>query len=241
MSTWKAKRFWKESSAEPCEGGFTVVLDGRSVKTPAKTPLVVPTLQMAQAIAAEWDAQEGEVDPNTMPVTRSANAALDKVATQHAEVAGLIADYGGTDLLCYRADAPQALIARQAELWDPVLEWAAEALGARLAVASGVMHVAQDPQVLEALKARVVGMTPFQLAAFHDLVGLSGSLLLGFAAVADLHPIDEIWALSRVDETWQAEQWGGDEEAAEHAEIKRQAFLHAKRFFDLCQGDQAGD
>ena len=199
MSAWKAKRFWKESTAEPYEGGFAVLLDGRLVKTPAKTSLVVPTLEMAQAIAAEWDAQEGEVDPNTMPVTRSANAALDKVATQHAEVASLIADYGGTDLLCYRADAPEPLIQRQAALWDPVLDWAADSLKARLTVASGVMHVAQEPQVLKALHRRVAEMSPFQLAAFHDLVGLSGSLILGFAAVADLHPIEEIWALSRDD------------------------------------------
>ena len=139
------------------------------------------------------------------------------------------------------ADAPEPLIQRQAALWDPVLDWAADSLKARLTVASGVMHVAQEPQVLKALHRRVAEMSPFQLAAFHDLVGLSGSLILGFAAVADLHPIEEIWALSRVDETWQEEQWGKDEEAAEHAEIKRQAFFHAKRFFDLCQAAQPGD
>lgn len=235
MSGWAAKRFWKACSAEACEGGYTVLLDGRGVKTPAKTPLVVPSLAMAQAIAAEWDAQDGVVNPNTMPVTRSANAALDKVATQHEEVAGLIADYGGTDLLCYRATSPEELIQRQAEAWDPVLDWASDALNARLAVGAGVMHVPQDAQVLAGLRARVGAMTAFELAAFHDLVGLSGSLILGFAAVADLRPIDEIWALSRVDETWQEEQWGEDEEATELAETKRQAFLHAKRFFDLAR------
>lgn len=235
MSGWAAKRFWKACTAEACEGGFSVLLDGRGVKSPAKTPLVVPTLAMAQAIAAEWDAQEDTVDPTTMPVTRSANAALDKVATQHAEVAEMVADYGGTDLLCYRATSPEELIERQAEAWDPVLDWAAETLGARLVVASGVMHVSQDAAILEALRTRVAAMTPFELAAFHDLVGLSGSLILGFAAVADLRPIDEIWALSRLDETWQAELWGEDEEAMEHAEIKRQAFLHAKRFYQLAQ------
>lgn len=235
MSGWKAKRFWKESKATEADGGYTVVLDGRGVKTPAKTPLVVPTLAMAEAIAAEWDAQKGEVDPRTMPVTRSANAALDKVATQHDEVASLIADYGGSDLLCYRATSPEELISRQAAAWDPILDWAAQALDARLQTGQGVMHVAQDPVVLERLHTRVRAMSPFELAAFHDLVGLSGSLVLGFAAIHELRPIESLWDLSRIDETWQQEQWGEDEEATEHAEIKRQAFLQAKLFFDLCR------
>lgn len=233
MSGWTAKRFWKQATAEACEGGFTVLLDGRRVKTPAKTPLVVPTLAMAQAIAEEWDAQEGEIKPQIMPVTRSANAALDKVATQHAEVAGLIADYGGTDLLCYRATSPEELIARQAATWDPVLDWAAENLGARLNVGAGVMHVEQDEAILAGLHQRVRDMDSFALAAFHDLVGLSGSLILGFAAIYDTYPAETLWDMSRVDETWQEEQWGVDEEAAELAATKKQAFLHAKRFFDL--------
>ncbi len=235
MSNWKAKRFWKESKATETEGGFTVLLDGRGVKTPAKTPLVVPTQDLAQAIAAEWDAQEGEVNPLTMPFTCGANAALDKVAAQFEEVAALITEYGGTDLLCYRAEGPEGLIARQAEAWDPVLGWAADKLGARLNVAAGVMHVAQDPDVLEGLHAQVRAMSPFELAGFHDLVGLSGSLVLGFAAVHDLQPIENLWVLSRVDETWQQEQWGVDEEAAKMAEAKQQAFMQAKRFYDLCR------
>lgn len=113
MSAWKAKRFWKEATAEACDGGFTVRLDGRVVKTPAKTLLVVPTLAMAQAIAAEWDAQQGLVKPDTMPHTRTANSALDKVAPQFDQVADMMAAYGGTDLLCYRATGPQELIDRQ--------------------------------------------------------------------------------------------------------------------------------
>lgn len=233
MSDWKAKRFWTECKVAEAEGGFTVLLDGRGVKTPAKTPLIVPTVALAEAIAAEWDAQEGEIDPRTMPVMRGANAALDKVATQHDEVAALIADYGGTDLLCYRATSPEELIARQAAAWDPVLDWAAEHLSARLQQGQGVMHVAQDPAVLQSLHDKVRALTNFELAAFHDLVGISGSLILGFAAVHDLHPIDDLWTLSRVDETWQQELWGEDEEASEHAEIKRQAFVQAKRFFDM--------
>jgi chaperone required for assembly of F1-ATPase len=235
MSTWKAKRFWKETKAAETEGGFTVLLDGRSVKTPAKTPLVVPTMAMAQAIAAEWEAQEGEVQPLTMPVMRGANAALDKVSTQFDEVAAMLAEYGATDLLCYRAESPKELIQRQAEAWDPILDWAAEALGARLTSAQGVMFVSQDPAALETLHKLVSEMTPFELAAFHDLVGISGSLVLGFAAIHDHLPIEQIWDLSRLDENWQAEQWGVDDEAAEQAEAKREEFIRAMRFYELCQ------
>lgn len=235
MAGWNTKRkFWKETSVSQGEDGFAVLLDGRGLKTPAKTPVVVPTETIAQAIAAEWDAQVEEIDPLTMPVTRWANAALDKVALQHAEVADMLAEYGGTDLLCYRADNPQELVNRQAELWDPVLDWAAETLGARLVPVQGVMFQSQDDSALEHLRTRVHGFSNFEMSAFHDLVSLSGSLILGFAAVENLRPIDELWALSRVDELWQEEQWGRDEEAHELAEIKKAAFVQAHKNFNLC-------
>ncbi|WP_127115608.1 ATP12 family chaperone protein [Shimia sediminis] len=235
MSGWAKKRFWKAARVASDDGGFAIELDGRRVKTPAKVSLTVPTRAMADAIAAEWQAQEDEIDPRTMPVTRSANAAIDKVGQQHGEVAEMLAEYGGSDLLCYRATQPAELIARQAEKWDPMLAWAASTLGAELAPVSGVIHVAQPPEALARLRQQVHALTNFEMAAFHDLVSLSGSLILGFAAVHQARPIEELWALSRVDEDWQEQQWGSDEEATEHAEIKRQAFLHADRFFRLSQ------
>ncbi|WP_164661593.1 ATP12 family chaperone protein [Tropicibacter sp. Alg240-R139] len=233
MSECKPKRFWKDSTVVEVDGGFTVELDGRRVKTPAKAGLLVPTLEMAQAIAREWDAQVDAVDPATMPFTRSANAAVDKVRIQHAEVADMLAAYGDSDLLCYRASHPQELVLRQDQLWSPALDWAAETLGARLKPVSGVVHEPQSREVLSALSVQVHALGPFHLAAFHDLVGLSGSLILGFAAARNWREADEIWRISRLDELWQEEQWGVDEEATEQAEIKRQSFLHAKRFFDV--------
>ena len=182
MSDWKQKRFWKDTRAVATEGGFTVELDGRRVKTPAKAPLLLPSQAMAEAIAAEWDAQEEGVNPETMPFTRSANAAIDKVANQHAEVADMLADYGDSDLLCYRADAPQELVKRQMQEWDPILDWADQALGARLEPRSGLMHMPQEEAALQSLRDQVHGLDNFQLAAFHDLVCMSGSLVLGFAA-----------------------------------------------------------
>ncbi len=235
MSAWKAKRFWTESSVDAEGDGFAVRLDGRPVKTPAKRALVLPTQAMAEVVAAEWDAQEGEINPHTMPATKTANAAIDKVAVQHGEVADMLAAYGDADLLCYRADTPEELVARQASRWDPMLDWAAQSLGARLTPRNGVMHAPQDGDALAVLRARTHALDAFELAAFHDLVSLSGSLVLGFASALNAKPIEEIWEISRLDEIWQAEQWGKDDEAEELAAIKRDSFLHAHTMFTLCR------
>ncbi len=234
MSGWAAKRFWKQTDVVESDGGFSVTLDGRPVKTPAKTAFVVPTRSMAEAIAAEWDAQDDKIDPNTMPMTRTANSAIDKVATQFAEVADMLAAYGDSDLLCYRATHPQELIDRQAAAWDPVLDWAETALDARLKPVSGVIHAPQDSAALAALSGRVHAFSPFELAAFHDLVGISGSLVLGFAVTEGYLSADQAWNLSRLDEKWQEEQWGKDEEATRQADVKRGEFAHAERFFRHC-------
>jgi chaperone required for assembly of F1-ATPase len=234
MSGWKAKRFWTQAVAEPCDGGFTVRLDGRPVKTPAKTLLVVPTLPLAQAIADEWQAQTGQINPDAMPFTRAANSALDKVTPQFDEVVGLLAAYGATDLLCYRATGPDTLVRRQADAWDPLLDWAATHLDAPLKATAGVMHIPQDPRSLVRLHDRVAALSPFQIAAFHDLVAISGSLVLAFAVTEGRLAPQEAWALSRIDEVWQIEQWGDDEEAAALTAFKAEAFLQAGRFYSLC-------
>lgn len=235
MSDWKPKRFWKTAVAAPCEGGFTVLLDGRTVKTPAKANLTVPTMPMAEAIALEWDAQEDVLDPGTMPVTRGANAAIDKVYAQRAEVVALLAEYGDSDLLCYRAAGPDELIQQQAEGWDPMLEWAAQTLEARLFVGQGVMHVTQNPLALERLTAQLAAFDDFALAAAHDLISLSGSLVLALAVTRRAISPQDAWVLSRIDEHWQIAQWGVDDEAAAAEMIKRAAFLDAARFYELSQ------
>ena len=235
MSGWTARRFWTTASTVPVEGGFTVHLDDRPVRTPLKAPLVLPTLALAEAVAAEWQSQEGKVNPETMPFTRTANSAIDKVAPQFDAVAAMLAEYGGSDLLCYRAEGPPDLVARQAEAWDPILIWALERFGADLVVTSGVIHVAQPAESLVALHRKVGGMTPFQLSAFHDLVALSGSLVLALAVTEGCVTAEDAWRLSRIDEDWQISLWGEDEEAAEIAARKRAAFLQADRFFELCR------
>ena len=233
MSEITPKRFWQSTLVIPEGDGFAIALDKRRVKTPAKAALILPTRAMADAVAVEWDAQDNKIDPATMPVTRSANAAIDKVQHQHAEVADMLAAYGDSDLLCYRAEGPEALVARQTAQWDPALDWAVKKLNVRLDPRVGVVHKGQDDKALNTLTKMVHTMTSFQLAGFHDLVSMSGSLILGFSVIHSWKPADSIWEMSRLDEAWQLEQWGQDDEADEMAEIKRQAFLHAARFYEM--------
>lgn len=234
MADWAAKRFWKAAVAVPEGRGFSVRLDARAVKTPAKTALILPTHDMALAIAAEWDAQTGVIRPQTMPLTRAANSAIDKVAPLMDAVVDELSGYGGTDLLCYRAHVPEALVARQAEGWDPLLAWSAQGLGAPLNVTAGVIPVPQPAESLTRLRARVAEYSAFQLAALHDLVAISGSLILALAVARGRLDVQVAFDLSRIDETWQNEQWGVDEDAAADEALRAEAYRNAGRFFALC-------
>ncbi|MEP5152286.1 ATP12 family protein [Planktotalea sp.] len=233
MSDWKMKRFWEKAAAIEVEGGFTVHLDGRPIRTPGKALLNVPTLAMAEAMAAEWDAQEKEIDPNSMPFTKSANSAVDKVTPQFEAVADMLGEYAGTDLLCYRATQPEALIKRQAEVWDPLLAWCKETFDAALLPVSGVMFAAQEESSLIKLRDVLSEMNPFELTGMHDLITLPGSFVIGLAAMRNFASPDELWEISRLDERYQQEQWGLDEDAEDMANIKKIAFNHAHSFFQM--------
>lgn len=231
MTEWAARRFYKLATVQEEEGGFSVRLDDRPIRTPGKRLLVMPTEVMATRIADEWMAQDNLIDPRTMPWTRSANSALDKVATQRDEVEQHLVGYAGTDLVCYRAEGPPGLVQRQRQAWDPILDWLTQRYDVSLRVTSGVMPIAQEDDALPRLKRAMLPMSDFQLTGFHDLVTLTGSFALGLAAAESAQPAEELWKISRIDEEWQAEEWGFDEEAAEAAELKRAAFLHAAAFF----------
>ncbi len=231
---WTLKRFWKEAAVLPEDGGFKVVLDGKPIRTPGKATIVLPTRALAQLVADEWQSQEGVVRPATMPATRTVNSAIDTVVPHRASVVADLSAYGGTDLLCYRAEEPAELCNRQATAWDPLLAWADSRFGARLRVGRGIVHVAQDGSNLDALQSEVARQDAFQLAAFHDLVVLSGSLVIALAVIEGFLSPEEAWSASRIDETWQTEQWGEDEEAAVAARAKHAAFVHAARFHALC-------
>ena len=236
VTEWVARRFWKAEEVVREGEGWSVRLDGRPVRTPSKRPLFVPTEGMAQALAAEWAAQGDVVDPASLPVTRAANTAIDKVSEHREEVIDSLAAYGETDLLCYRAEGPDDLILRQAEAWDPLLDWAEETFGARLVSVAGVMPRPQSPSALARLYAAVAALDAFELTGFHDLVTLSGSLVIGLAVERGRLSPDTAWDLSRVDEDYQAELWGRDEEADRASAIRRDAFLAAQRFVSLSRG-----
>ncbi len=231
MSEWKPKRFWQDVSISKVGKGYAVLLDGRGVNTPAKAPLILPTLKLAEAVAEEWRAQIEVVDPAAMPFTGAANAALDKVTLQFEEVAGLVSAYAETDLFCYRAEAPRELVERQQRAWDPMLDWSRDALNAPLNIAHGVMFIRQPQKSINALRFRVNKFNPFELTALYDLVGLSGSLVAGLAVVDGHETPESVWDICQVDETWQKEQWGQDEIAEELTLGKRTKFLQAFKFF----------
>ncbi len=233
MSSWEMKRFWQDATVQQADGGFAVLLDGRAVKTPAKAALVLPTAALAEAVACEWRAVEEKIEPNLMPYTRSANAAIDKVGEQFDEVAELIAAYADSDLLCYRADSPAELRARQDAAWDALLQWVEREHGLKLDAHSGVMHKAQALQMQELALHLTCELSSFQLTAFHDLVSMSGSFVIGLAAVEGWQSPEGLWEISRIDELWQEELWGKDEEATQTAAIKEAAFIHAAKFYRL--------
>ncbi|PLS19933.1 ATP12 family chaperone protein [Neptunicoccus cionae] len=225
MKLAKKKRFWNTVDVAEAESGFVIQLDGRTVKTPEKRDLLLPTRKAAELVAQEWDDTSGELDPTAMPATRWANVSVDKMGGQMAAVVDMLAAYGENDLLCYRATHPQELIARQAAFWDAPLQWASQTFEAPLLVTSGVIPVEQPNQSVANLRQAVETFDPFELAAFHDLVQISGSLVLALAVARQHMVAEQAWDVARVDENWQIEHWGVDDEAAEAAELKRQAFL----------------
>ena len=232
MSEWAPKRFWETTSVFEQDGKFGVRLDSRELRTPLKASLLVPTHDLAVDVASEWDAQDEVVNPESMPYTRTTNSAIDTVEAKRADIEAMLSAYAETDLLCYRADGPQALIERQTEQWNPLLKWCEETFGASLNVVAGVMPVDQDRDAVSALSARIQGFSAFELAALYDLITLPGSIVIGLAVAHRYASAETLWEVSRLDELWQIEQWGPDEEANRVAEIKRLSFLHAADFLE---------
>ncbi|MDN5929160.1 MAG: ATPase [Hyphomicrobiales bacterium] len=213
------KRFYKAVAIAEDEAGHVVKLDGRSVRTPARSVLVLPSAAAARLVADEYAAQEEHIDPLTMPVTRLANTAFDGVSSAADAVLEDVLKFSTSDLVCYRADAPEALVERQAEAWDPVLDWARSELGARFLLAEGVMHVDQPRETIGAVAIHLRKRAePFRLAAIHLMTSLTGSALLALAVEAKALDAETAWTAAHVDENWNIEHWGDDAEA-----VKRQA------------------
>lgn len=207
------KRFYKQAAPVAAEDGFAVQLDARAVKTPGGRPLRVPTLALAEAVAREWQDQDGEIVPSRMPLTQLVSTALDRVGPERGHIQGQMIEYGRTDLLCYRAEAPLELVERQARQWQPLLDWARETLGADLVATEGIIAVEQSNAALEALSRRLDGYDVWTLTSAQAACAAAGSLILALALVEGRLDGDGVFALSQLDETYQIEQWGEDAQA----------------------------
>ena len=227
------KRLYKQAELVPREGTYGIALDGRPAKTPGKRDLTVPTGALAAAIAEEWNAQEGEVRPATMPLTRLATTTLDRVATQRKTVVQQTANYAGTDLLCYRAGHPPALAARQQSMWQPLIDWAVLRYDAPLSVTNGVIPKSQATTSLRAFAAAVTELDDFALTALHLATTACGSLVLGLALLEGRIDAAEAFAASQLDESFQVEAWGEDPEQLERRRALAADIQAAARFVSL--------
>jgi chaperone required for assembly of F1-ATPase len=227
------KRFWTNVALTEQEGGWAIALDARLLKTPARATLVVDAPALAEAIAEEWRACGEEIDPRAMPLTGLANAAVDHVAPDPRRFAADLARYAEGDLTCYRADHPPGLIAAQAAAWDPLLGWARCRYDIDFRVVTGIVHVDQPPATVARLTAALDSATPFELAALSPIVTIGGSLVAALALFERAVDIDTAWAAVRVDERWQIEQWGDDDEAVASLANRRADFAAAARFLEL--------
>jgi chaperone required for assembly of F1-ATPase len=223
------KRFYDAASFLESAEGFAILLDGKTVRTPARTELCVAGKALAEGVVNEWNAQKDVIDPASMPMTTRANTALDRVRGRESEVVDELVEYAGSDLLCYRADGPEGLVALQSEHWDPVLWWIKSTLGAEFITQTGISHINQPAQSLEIIRGAFSGFDPYVLTPLHTMTTLTGSAMLPLAHLRGHLTKDELWTATHVDEDWQISQWGEDDEA-----IARRALRRAELGADIC-------
>lgn len=232
MSIDVNRRFYREAAAVQNEG-WRIALDGKVVKTPARNPLILPTQALAEAVAAEWAAQDVKVKPDTMPLMQLASTAIDRVAPDRLRIVAETAGYAATDLVCYRAEAPAELVARQAAAWDPLIDWLRERYDVSLQVAAGVMAIPQSDQALAALTRAVAALDDFRLTALGVMTGASGSLAVALAVLEGRISPEAGAAAAQLDELFQAERWGRDPEAEKRRASQKADIAAARRFLDL--------
>lgn len=230
------KRFYKHVEVSAAND---ILLDGRTVRTPLKMELVLPTAGLASAIAAEWDAQKDFINPHAMPLTRLANTALDRGSAHAEAIKAEIMGFAACDLVCYRAESPPGLVARQSAAWDPVIAWSSQMTGPGWQVTTGVRHVEQ-PKALLASLAQHLPKDAFRLVGCHALTTLSGSALLALMLTEGAIEAEQAWAAACIDEQWQAEQWGHDAEAAARSASRAIEFAAAASFVNLASAVAAG-
>jgi chaperone required for assembly of F1-ATPase len=227
------RRFYKDVSVAGRAAPFSIRLDGKPLRTPLKASLALPTRALAEAVADEWQNQSEIIDPRSMPLTKLANTAVDRVETQRQRVIDDIVRFAGSDLVCYRAIEPEALRERQAGAWDPVVAWASRALDIHLLIAAGVIFRDQPADALAATRAHASAKSSWELAAIHNLTTLTGSAFLALMVAADAVAGEEAWKAAHVDEDWQNEHWGIDSEAQARRNAHRREFDAALKFLSL--------
>jgi chaperone required for assembly of F1-ATPase len=215
------KRLYKHAAAVPVEGGYGITLDNKPLRTPAKRPLVVPMAALAEAIAAEWQAQGDTVDPLSMPQMRLTSIAIDLVMPRREAVLAELGKYADTDLVCYRAEHPPELIARQQAIWQPLVDWATLRYDAPLAVTAGIVPVTQPPETLRAFATALAAYDSLRLTAVHAATAACGSLVIGLALIEERLDAEAAFAAAQLDESFQIENWGEDaEQAARRANLR---------------------
>jgi chaperone required for assembly of F1-ATPase len=229
------KRFYQKAEAVPAAGGYGVALDGRLVKTPGRRDLTVPSLALAAALAAEWNGQQGEIRRETMPLTRLAGATIDRSPVQRETIVRQVADYAGTDLVCYRAAHPPALAARQEAVWQPLIDWAMQRYAAPLAVTTGVIPASQPAASLAAFAVVVAAHDDFSLTALHAATAACGSLVIALALLDGRLDAAEAFTAAQLDESFQIEAWGEDIEQAERRAALAAEIAAAAQFRSLLE------
>jgi len=232
------RRFYEQVTVAEGEGGFGLALDGRPVKTPAARALAAPIRALAESLAGEWRAQRGHIDPSTMPLTRLANSIIDGVAEAPDAVAAEVEKYLASDLVFYRAEAPEGLVSRQEAAWDPLIAWARDALGANFRTAAGVVHLPQPDDALAAARAVIPRHTwdardIWRLGATHSITTLTGSALIALALLSGRLSAAEAWTAAHVDEDWNMAQWGRDALALERRAYREAEMQAAARVLEL--------
>ena len=235
------KRFWKTALHAPDGDGWQILLDGRPLNTPARAPLLLPTAPLAEAIAGEWQQAGAEFQPSSMPLTALANAATDIIATDRDAFVSPLVHHAAFDLVCYRADEPSALVARQAAIWEPLLKQVEARRRLLFRRTSGILHVEQPAATIAAVRAILLERSNFELAALHPLITISGSAVLAIAHLDGLASAADIFAASRLDEQFQQQQWGDDDEAMRVCALREAEFLAAARFLALTSPGAEGD
>ncbi len=226
-------RIFKEVTVDRVGDAYVILLDGRAIKTPAKSPLLLPTRELAEAIAEEWDRQDAKIDPSSMPFMQAAATAIDRVTPQREKVVQDIVAYGGTDLVCYRAKYPESLVAKQSAAWDPLLEWIESRHQVSLKTTNSIAHITQSEEALTKMAQIVGAQKDMTLPPLYNITALCGSLVVALAVLDGHINADEAFEISELDETHVMELWGADAEAMERRKNNKESLAASRRFLEL--------